>query len=233
MDTADRLRGGTPLAAVALFAGLAGVAGSYAAAGFTPAFVVAPIEGFVAHTMPGAVVTVAITVLGSLGQQLALAGAVALTATLFASLALAGLVTGRNVAARFDRPVLALVGPLLAGIVVWTASALLTGAPIESLGAGLGVVLVPALAEAVRLTEPADTDAERRSVLTGVAAAAGVGTLGGAPTRWPPPANPPACSGRPNPNPSACRVSNRSSANGSTRSTSTPWTRPSTRRTGR
>jgi DMSO/TMAO reductase YedYZ molybdopterin-dependent catalytic subunit len=168
----------TPLAVVALLAGAAGVAGSYAAAGFTPAFVVAPIEGFVARTMPGAAVTFAITVLGSLGQQLALAGAVALTAVLFASLSLAGLVTGRNVAARLGRPAAALVGPVLAGLAVWTASALFTGAPVESLGAGLGAALVPAVAEVARLTDPKETDAERRSVLTGVAAAAGVGTLG-------------------------------------------------------
>ena len=178
MSTASRLRGVAPLAAVALLAGVAGVAGSYAAAGFTPAFAVAPIESFVARVTPGFLVTFAITVLGSLGQRLALGGAVALTAVLFASLSLAGLVTGRNVATRVDRPRAVLAGPLFGGLTVWTASALLTGALVESLGAGLGAGAVLLVAEATRLAEPTAHDAERRSVLTGLVGAAGVSVLG-------------------------------------------------------
>ncbi|MFC7228201.1 molybdopterin-dependent oxidoreductase [Salinirubellus salinus] len=178
MSTATRLRGVVPLALLALLAGVAGVAGSYAAAGFTPAFAVAPIESAVARVTPGALVTFAITVLGSLGQQLALLGAVALTAVLFAALSLAGLVTGRNVAATLDRPAVSLVGALLAGLAVWTASALLTGSLVESLGAGLGVAVLLTVAEAARLVDPTATDAERRSVLTGLAGAVGVVGLG-------------------------------------------------------
>ena len=178
MDSVARLRGVAPLAAVALLAGVAGVAGSYAAAGFTPSFAVAPIESFVARVTPGFLVTFAITVLGSLGQRLALGGAVAITATLFGALSLAGLVTGRNVAVRVGRPMAAFAGPLLAALAVWTASALLTGALVESLGAGLGVGAVLALAEATRLTAPREHETERRTVLTGLASAAGVGVLG-------------------------------------------------------
>ncbi|MEF8820523.1 MAG: TRAP transporter substrate-binding protein DctP [Haloferacaceae archaeon] len=69
-------------ALVALATGAAAVAGSYAVAGFTPAFVGAPVEGALARGMPGAVVTFAITVLGSLGQQLNLLTALALACAL-------------------------------------------------------------------------------------------------------------------------------------------------------
>ena len=48
----------------------AGLAGAYAATGYTPAFLVSPIERFLARTMPGAVITFAIENLGNLGQQL-------------------------------------------------------------------------------------------------------------------------------------------------------------------
>ena len=55
---------------VAVSAGLAGVAGSFAVAGFTPSFVAGPIAGLMAREMPDVVIRYAITVLGDLGDQL-------------------------------------------------------------------------------------------------------------------------------------------------------------------
>ena len=69
---------------VAVAAGVAAVAGSYAAAGFTPGFVVAPVSDFVVAATPDAVITWSIQTLGSLGQQLGLLLALVLTVGLFA-----------------------------------------------------------------------------------------------------------------------------------------------------
>jgi len=178
MHIAARIRAVAPLAVIALLAGVAGVAGSYAAAGFTPTFVAAPVERVIARTTPGVIVTLAITILGNLGQKLSLAGAIALTVTLFGSLSLAGLVTGRNAAARLAQPLVTMAGPLLAALAVWIASVLLTGAAIPAVGAGVGVGVILAIAEVTRLTNPATHDATRRSVLASVAGAVGVGVLG-------------------------------------------------------
>ncbi|MFB6170028.1 MAG: hypothetical protein ABEJ06_02670, partial [Haloarculaceae archaeon] len=77
-------------AAVGGLAGAAGVAGSYAAAGFTPAFVVAPLSAWLTSVVPGAVVTFAILVLGDLGQRLALGVALCLAVALLGGGGLAG-----------------------------------------------------------------------------------------------------------------------------------------------
>lgn len=66
-----------PLATVA---GVVGVAGSFAVAGFTVHFVAAPVNAWVVEHTPGIVVTVAILSLGSLGEVLAFAVALVLSA---------------------------------------------------------------------------------------------------------------------------------------------------------
>ena len=160
-------------AAVALAAGGAAVAGSYAAVGFTPEFVVAPVEGTLARTMPGAVVTLAITLLGSLGQQLNLLTAVGLTA---AGLGVPALV-GRRVAGESG------VGGALAATLgtagaVWLLAWALTVALRSAAGAAGGTALVLGLVVAAdRLDAPQlPTDTERRGVL---AATAGTVLAGG------------------------------------------------------
>lgn len=65
---------------VAFCAGMAGVAGSFAAAGATPTFIAAPIAWFLARNLPAAVITTAIVVLGDLGEKLNVVTAVALAA---------------------------------------------------------------------------------------------------------------------------------------------------------
>ena len=86
----DRLRKTAPTVAIAALAGFAGTVGSYALAGTTPGFVAAPISGFLARTLPGFVLTLAITLLGSLGQQLNLLTAIGLATAGFAVVAGAG-----------------------------------------------------------------------------------------------------------------------------------------------
>jgi hypothetical protein len=83
----DRLREVGPAVAVAAIAGAAGTLGSYALAGSTPGFVAAPIAGFLARTLPGFVLTAAILLLGSLGQLLNLATAIAIATLAFALVA--------------------------------------------------------------------------------------------------------------------------------------------------
>ena len=87
---ADRVRAALPAALVATLAGVAGVAGSYALAGFTPEFIVAPIATFTSQTMPAAVVTFAITTLGDLGERINLATAALLAVALLAATVLSG-----------------------------------------------------------------------------------------------------------------------------------------------
>jgi DMSO/TMAO reductase YedYZ molybdopterin-dependent catalytic subunit len=166
--SAPAFRRVAPDALVAVLAGVAGVVGSYAAAGFTPGFVVAPIESYLAVVTPGVVVTFAITVLGDLGQKVALAGALVLSALLLASVSLVGVVFGRG--SRFG-----LAGGLLVLPAVWGLTAFLTGAPVLALGAALPPAAVVVLAEATRRYDGdrGPTDPARRGVLaTGLAVGA-------------------------------------------------------------
>ncbi|MDG5775982.1 molybdopterin-dependent oxidoreductase [Haloarculaceae archaeon H-GB1-1] len=171
--TVARLRDRLPEILTALLAGSAGVAGSYAAAGFTPGFVVAPIEGFLARTMPGVVVTFAIQTLGSLGQQLSLLTAIALAVVAFSSLVGIGIVVG----ARLDSP---WVAALLAGALPWGVTTLLTGDPVVALGAGLPptlVVAVEGIFRSVRGADDADVSPGRRRVVESAVALLGIGGL--------------------------------------------------------
>jgi len=135
-----------PTAAVGLFAGIAAVAGSYAAAGFTPSFVAAPVAGFLSRQLPDVVIRYAITVLGSLGQQLNLLSAIALVTTVVGVLAASGLVLGRRLNNRA-------VPAVVTGVGTWSLSALLTGNVLLSLGAAGGAAAVVALAVVVRTVE--------------------------------------------------------------------------------
>ncbi|WP_435075992.1 molybdopterin-dependent oxidoreductase [Halococcus sp. AFM35] len=174
-----------PALVTAVLAGIAGVAGSYALAGYTQGFVVAPIAGFLTQAMPDAVLRFAIVTLTDIGQQFGidhlgqranLLLAITLGTVLFASLVLAALVTGRQLDRRF-----APIG--LAGGLVWLATALLTGAPVTALGAGVASAFVVAVAVlAVAAGDTTDTDTSvssgRREVLGSLASAVGVGVIG-------------------------------------------------------
>jgi len=159
---------------VSLAAGVAGLAGSYGAVGFSTSFVVAPVERTLSLYMPGAAITFAITVLGDLGQKLNLLMAASIVVGIYALLV--GLAVG--IGRQLDSRVVPVVG---AAVAVWAATATLTVSPVTSLGPALGaaaVVLAAGLSRAgervVGETDPND----RRRVLAGVGAAAGASAVG-------------------------------------------------------
>ena len=177
----DRLREAGPAILVAGVAGIGGTIASYALAGNTPGFVAAPIAGFLARTLPGAVLTTAILLLGSLGQLLNLATAIVFATVAFAVAAGAGIALGR----RQSRP---LLGATVAGVVAGGASFALTGAPVPSAGSAVAVAIVVAAAEvggfdsrvegglATEAVVP--TFSDRRRVLKALAGLLGVSVLG-------------------------------------------------------
>jgi DMSO/TMAO reductase YedYZ molybdopterin-dependent catalytic subunit len=171
MNGREALRWLVPRVALALAAGLAAVAGSFAAVGFTPRFVVAPVSKLLTVLAPGAAVTFAITVLGELGNYLVLASAVALTVVLLGTGSVAGVVLARR--ARTPR-----LAPLFAGLAPAVVAAPVSGSLLSGAAAGVGAGVVVAVAGLVPDEEP--TFAGRRQVLAGGAAAVGVGLLGAA-----------------------------------------------------
>jgi DMSO/TMAO reductase YedYZ molybdopterin-dependent catalytic subunit len=177
--TRTRLRSALTTAFVALLAGVAGVTGSYAIAGFTPAFVVAPIATFTSQTMPGAVVTFAITTFGELGDLLNLVTAIGLAVGLLAATTLTALIVGRALdIGRRDASMLAV---WLAAALGWLAAFLVTMAPVPALGAGVGtgaVVAAGELAAGTRADDGAGVSSGRRGVLGSVAGTLGLGVLG-------------------------------------------------------
>ena len=171
MIPTDRRPAAEPVA-VSLLAGAAGLGGSFAVAGYTPAFVAGPIAGALARAMPGAVVTFGIVVLGDLGKQLNLVLAIGLGVGLLGAAAYAGRVVGR----RADSDALGhAAGFALAGLLAYAV----TGAVLASLVAGLATGTVAALASAggslVPVSRPSPA---RRRVLAGAAGALGF-VLGG------------------------------------------------------
>jgi len=176
-----RLPPWTSSAVVAIAAGVAGVAGSYGVAGFTPAFVVAPVEGTLSWLMPGVAVTFAITVLGDLGQTLNLALATVLVAGAFAVVAGLAVAAGRRV----DSRVLSVAGTAAA---VWMLAAAVTLRLVPALGAGVGAGLVVGVSELAgrvsrrgRIAGRGTTEDGngRRRVVSALAAGAVAGAFGG------------------------------------------------------
>ncbi|MDY6764324.1 MAG: hypothetical protein SV377_01340, partial [Halobacteria archaeon] len=119
----------------ALFAGVAGVAGSYAIAGFTPEFVVAPISSVVVNNTPSEVIAFSIQVLGDLGHQLGFVFSFFLTLGLFGALAFVGIKLGDLT----DSDVLP---PVLAGVLSWFIASLLISSPLYGLGVGVPVTVI-------------------------------------------------------------------------------------------
>jgi DMSO/TMAO reductase YedYZ molybdopterin-dependent catalytic subunit len=173
-STFTNYAGGIRTALVALAAGVAGMLGSYAITGFTPAFVVAPVDKFLTTTMPSVAIRFAITVLGSLGQKLNLVFAGTLVVgALAVSVALA-----LFVARRYDADGLAIPVSIL---LVWAVATGLAGAPLSGLGAAMAAGFVVAAftleRSFERLVGVTDPDA-RRQVVTALGAAAGAGLVG-------------------------------------------------------
>jgi DMSO/TMAO reductase YedYZ molybdopterin-dependent catalytic subunit len=167
----------------ALLAGIAGVAGSYALAGYTQRFIAAPIASFVTRNAPDFLLRFAIVTLTDIGRQFGISHlgqranllfAIVLGTVLFAVLTLAALAIGRRLDNRF-------VPVGLTGVLVWLAATVVTGAAVTALGAGVASGIVVAIAIlAVSAGETTDTSVSggRREVLGGIASAVGVGVIG-------------------------------------------------------
>lgn len=160
---------------LAALAGVSAVAGSYAVSGYTPAFVVAPIDALVVRLTPGAIVTFVIENVGTAGHLLHIALSLALAVGLFGAVGLVGV----RAAAWFESRV---VGSALSGAVAWMAAAATTGELLLAAGAAVPVAVLVAVG--VGRPRNAAVDRSRRRLLGTVGAvvgfsgvAAGVGTV--------------------------------------------------------
>ena len=97
---------------LAALAGIAGLAGSYAAAGYTRLFVVAPIDALVVRLTPGPIVAFMIDNVGEEAHLLHIALSFGIAVGLLGGAALAGIVVANG----FRRP---LAGSGLAGLLGW------------------------------------------------------------------------------------------------------------------
>jgi hypothetical protein len=189
--------GGLAGLAIALASGAAAVAGSFAVAGPTPSFVAAPVGTLLTNLTPGVVMAAAITTLGSVGQQLAFVGALALTVLLFGAVAGGALRIAQTAASPSTQPADAATGTDTgagrgtASIAVPVTVAggvalayLLSAAPVAAIAAGLagGIVVGLGLVGVGRSVEAAGVEpvsvARRGTLRAGVGAAVAV-ALGG------------------------------------------------------
>jgi Sulfite oxidase and related enzymes len=156
----------------ALLAGVTGVAGSYAVAGYTRQFIVAPIDSLVVQATPGAIVAFFITTIGEEGHLLHIALSFVLAVLLLAGIALIGL----RAADRLEESTL---GITLAGVLAWGVTVQITSSPRLALGAAAPVLIFTALG--VTPSVEGEHSPTRRRVLAGaltfVGISAGVGQL--------------------------------------------------------
>jgi len=152
---------------LAALAGVTGVAGSYALAGYSTSYVVAPIDRVVVDYTPGQVVTWTIENIGEQGHYLHIALSTAVAAALFAAVVLGGVYVAR----RTDDP-LAAVG--FAALSSWAVPTVVTGEPLLAVGSVIPVTVLTAVAATPEMAEP---DYSRRRVLAASAGAIGFGGL--------------------------------------------------------
>ncbi|WP_158058493.1 molybdopterin-dependent oxidoreductase [Halorussus halophilus] len=148
-------------------AGVAGVAGSFAAAGRTPAFVAAPLASALVNAAPGEVTTAVVQNLGEFGHTLALTVALVLSVGVFAAIALGA----TRVGSRSEVPYTAV---LAAGLGGWLFALAVARAPETALWSAVPVGGVVAVAErgfAVGRRRPVSRT--RRQTLAAVGALAG------------------------------------------------------------
>ncbi|WP_435073978.1 molybdopterin-dependent oxidoreductase [Halorubrum sp. HHNYT27] len=124
---------------LAVTAGAAAVAGSYLLAGWSPSFVVRPVDQAIVNATPGAIVTFMIETVGDAGHLVHIAMAFATVVGLFGAIAFAGV----RLSTRTGQST---VGAAVAGIGSWLLAAGLTGEPIQGVAAALPVAAVVAVA---------------------------------------------------------------------------------------
>lgn len=150
---------------ITVLAGITGVAGSYAVAGYTRQFIVAPIDALVVRLTPGLLVAFVIENIGEGGHLLHIALSVCLAVGLLGGVAL----FGTYVADQLTQPTLGIV---LAGGLAWSATVAITDNPALAVGAAAPVLVFTALGiESGTVVEHSPT---RRRVLASAAAFVGV-----------------------------------------------------------
>jgi DMSO/TMAO reductase YedYZ molybdopterin-dependent catalytic subunit len=163
-----------PTVAVAVLAGVAAIATSFATTGGSQSFVVIPVEGLLTQLVPGDVIAWMIATFGGLGAKFNF-----LTATLLA-VGLFGAVAGLTIVGTRAAGIDALATPvtLFGG---WGAAAVLTGDLLGAFGAGMGAGLVVGttqLLSRTRTTRTVGTNPDRRALVGGGAVALGLGAVG-------------------------------------------------------
>jgi DMSO/TMAO reductase YedYZ molybdopterin-dependent catalytic subunit len=157
---------------VAVLGGVAAVAGSYVAAGYTPSFVVAPIDAQIVFWTPGAIVTYMIENVGEEAHLLHIGLAVAIAVGAFGALSFAGRRLGKYIEEPF-------VGGTLTGVGTWGLAMVLTGEPLLAIGPAIPIAV---LTIATDLDRPmGEYEPSRRRTLGSAAAVAaflGAGLLG-------------------------------------------------------
>ena len=110
----------------AILAGITGVAGLYAVAGYTRQFLVAPIDALVVRLTPGSIVAFVIQNVGEQGHLLHIALSFTIATGLLAATAVVGLLAAR----RFGQPT---AGVLLAAVLAWGVTTAITAEPMLAL----------------------------------------------------------------------------------------------------
>lgn len=146
----------------AVLAGLTGVAGSYAVSGFTPRFIVAPIDALVVRLTPGPIVAFVIETVGEPGHLLHLGLSGLIAVGLLGSGAIIGTVTAR-------RTGFTVVGIVIAGAVAWAVAVAITAAPAEAVAVAVPVGVFTGFGT-VSVTSPDHDHARRRVLLSGASA---------------------------------------------------------------
>jgi DMSO/TMAO reductase YedYZ molybdopterin-dependent catalytic subunit len=158
----------------ALLAGITGVAGSFAVAGYTRQFVVAPIDALVVRLTPGPVVAFVIETVGDQGHLLHIALSVGIAAGLFGGAALIGIVA----AERIRRPLVgAGAGGALAGVLAWGVAAGTTAEPALAVAAGVPVALLTVVGAAPGAA--AGHDSSRRRAMASAVGVFGFASVAG------------------------------------------------------
>lgn len=177
----------------AVLAGVTGVAGSFAVAGYSRQFLVAPIDGLVVELTPGGIVAFMIQNVGEGAHLLHVSLSLLIATGLLAGAAAVGLLATRRWRDRTTGPVLGLIlAGLVAGLLAWGITAAITGRPGLAVGAG-GPVAVFTAVGARSSASPGQPSASadqsqgsgghgpsrRSALLAGASALAFVGIAGG------------------------------------------------------
>lgn len=155
-------------AALATAAGAAAVAGSYLVTGWSPSFVVSPVDQAIVNMTPGPIVTFMIETVGDAGHLFHIAMAFAAVVGVFGAVSF----VGRRLGERVDSP---LSAGVVVGVSSWLLAAGLTGTPVLALGAAVPAAGVTAAGDALATDDTAaSVDTVRRQTLGTVAGALGI-----------------------------------------------------------